>query len=946
MSLFTKIFGTSSQREVKAITPLVDKIESLEEEYKALTDQQLQAKTPEFKERLQNGETLDDILPEAFAACREAAWRVLGMRPYRVQLIGGIILHQGRIAEMKTGEGKTLVATLPAYLNALTGEGVHIVTVNDYLAKRDSEWMGKLYRWLGLNVGLIVQGIDGDARRRAYNADITYGTNNEYGFDYLRDNMVTYKDNMVQRGHAFAIVDEVDSILIDEARTPLIISGKGEDSSSLYTQVDRFVRTLHKSVVVELEDKVEADEQTDGDYVVDEKHKTCTLTAKGIQKAEEYFKVENLAAAENMTLAHHIDQAIKAYGVMQKDIDYVVKNGEVIIVDEFTGRLMIGRRYNEGLHQAIEAKEGVKIAAESKTLATITFQNYFRMYKKLSGMTGTAKTEATEFTEIYGLNIVTVPTNRPNIRKDYPDAVYKTVNGKYKAVIEQVLECHKNGQPVLVGTVSVEKSETLAKMLQKYTRDFNVLNAKNHEREAEIVAQAGKKGAITIATNMAGRGTDIMLGGNAEFMAKAQMRREHFCENLLDPEKPQDADPNAVELLLTEADGHGDTNDEKILAVRKRFEELYAQYKPAISAEAEEVRKAGGLFIIGTERHESRRIDNQLRGRAGRQGDPGASRFYLSLEDDLMRLFGGDRVSSLMDTLKLDEDTPIENRMITSTLESAQKKLEGRNFEIRKNVLKYDDVMNQQREIIYGQRRKVLDGEDISTEMHNMLRENIDSSCKQFLAGDVKDEWDFGALRRHYQGWLTTDADFHYTVADYDSLSQKGIADLLYDRGMQILQAKEVRYGAPVMRELERICLLKCVDRMWMDHIDNMDQLRQGIALRGYGQKDPVVEYRIEGFDMFDQMVDSIRESSIKMLLTIEVRQAGAAPKREQVAKPTGEGFVPGNGAPGVKGAPKGQPVRVIKIGRNDPCPCGSGLKWKKCTCAQYHPEGSNGGEN
>ena len=884
MSLAEKLFGSFSDRELKKINPITKKVLALETKYQPMSDAELQAQTPALKERLANGETLDDILPDAFAVCREAAWRVLGMKHFPVQIMGGIALHRGSIAEMQTGEGKTLVATLPAYLNALTGEGVHIVTVNDYLAKRDSEWMGKLYRWLGLNVGLIVQGIDGDARRRAYNADITYGTNNEYGFDYLRDNMVTYKDNMVQRGHAFAIVDEVDSILIDEARTPLIISGKGEDSSSLYTQVDRFVRTLHKSVVVELEDKLEADEQADGDYVVDEKHKTCTLTAKGIQKAEEYFKVENLAAAENMTLAHHIDQAIKAYGVMQKDIDYVVKNGEVIIVDEFT--------------------------------------------------------------EIYGLNIVTVPTNRPNIRKDYPDAVYKTVNGKYKAVIEQVLECHKNGQPVLVGTVSVEKSETLAKMLQKYTRDFNVLNAKNHEREAEIVAQAGKKGAITIATNMAGRGTDIMLGGNAEFMAKAQMRREHFCENLLDPEKPQDADPNAVELLLTEADGHGDTNDEKILAVRKRFEELYAQYKPAISAEAEEVRKAGGLFIIGTERHESRRIDNQLRGRAGRQGDPGASRFYLSLEDDLMRLFGGDRVSNLMDTLKLDEDTPIENRMITSTLESAQKKLEGRNFEIRKNVLKYDDVMNQQREIIYGQRRKVLDGEDISTEMHNMLRENIDSSCKQFLAGDVKDEWDFGALRRHYQGWLTTDADFHYTVADYDSLSQKGIADLLYDRGMQILQAKEVRYGAPVMRELERICLLKCVDRMWMDHIDNMDQLRQGIALRGYGQKDPVVEYRIEGFDMFDQMVDSIRESSIKMLLTIEVRQAGAAPKREQVAKPTGEGFVPGNGAPGVKGAHKGQPVRVIKIGRNDPCPCGSGLKWKKCTCAQYHPEGSNGGEN
>ena len=928
MSLAEKIFGTFSDRELKKINPITKKVLALEPKYQALSDADLQAQTPALKARLAGGETLDDILPDAFAVCREAAWRVLGMKHFPVQVTGGIALHRGAIAEMQTGEGKTLVATLPAYLNALTGEGVHIVTVNDYLAKRDSEWMGKLYR------------------RAAYNADITYGTNNEFGFDYLRDNMVTYKDNMVQRGHTYAIVDEVDSILIDEARTPLIISGRGEDSSSLYTQVDRFVRTLRKSVVVELEDKVETDEQTDGDYVVDEKHKTCTLTAKGIKKAEEYFRIENLAAAENMTLAHHIDQAIKAYGVMKKDIDYVVKNGEVIIVDEFTGRLMIGRRYNEGLHQAIEAKEGVKIAAESKTLATITFQNYFRMYKKLAGMTGTAKTEATEFTEIYGLNIVTVPTNRPNIRKDYPDAVYKTVNGKYRAVIEQVMECHKNGQPVLVGTVSVEKSETLAKMLQKHTRDFNVLNAKNHEREAEIVAQAGKKGAITIATNMAGRGTDIMLGGNVEFMAKAQMRKEHFCENLLSPEKPQDADPAAVEMLLAEANGHGDTEDANILAARNRFEELYAQYKPAVEAEAEEVRAAGGLFIIGTERHESRRIDNQLRGRAGRQGDPGASRFYLSLEDDLMRLFGGDRVSSLMDTLKLDEDTPIENRMITSTLESAQKKLEGRNFEIRKNVLKYDDVMNQQREIIYGQRRKVLDGEDISTEMHNMLRENIDSSCKQFLAGDVKDEWDFGALRRHYQGWLTTDADFHYTVADYDSLSVQGIADLLYDRGMDILNDKEQRYGPQLMRELERICLLKCVDRQWMDHIDNMDQLRQGIALRGYGQKDPVVEYRIEGFDMFDQMVDSIRESSIKMLLTIEVRGAGtAAPKREQVAKPTGEGFVPGNGAPGAKGAPKGQPIRVIKIGRNDPCPCGSGLKWKKCTCAQYHPNGSDGGE-
>ena len=922
MGLITKIFGTYSQRELKSIYPIADKIEALADEYKALTDAQLQAKTPEFKERLANGETLDDLLPEAFATVREAADRVLGLRPYRVQLIGGIVLHQGRIAEMKTGEGKTLVATLPSYLNALTGRGVHIVTVNDYLAKRDSEWMGKVHRFLGLSVGLIVHDLSKEERQAAYNADITYGTNNEMGFDYLRDNMAIYKNEQVQRGHNFAIVDEVDSILIDEARTPLIISGMGDKSTQLYDMAESLVARMKKYVVAEVDSKEEEAEDIDADYVVDEKAKTATLTARGIAKAEEFFNLENLSDPENSTIAHHINQATKAHGVMKRDVDYVIKDGEIIIVDEFTGRLMFGRRYSEGLHQAIEAKEHVSVQRESKTLATITFQNYFRLYQKLSGMTGTALTEEEEFATIY-----------------------KTVEGKYRAVIEQVMECHKNGQPVLVGTVSVEKSEILAKMLQRHTRDFNVLNAKNHEREAEIVAQAGKKGAITIATNMAGRGTDIMLGGNAEFMAKAQMRKEHFCENLLSPETPQDADPAAVELLLTEANGHGETTDANILAARQRFDQLYAQYKPAIDAEADEVRAAGGLFIIGTERHESRRIDNQLRGRAGRQGDPGASRFYLSLEDDLMRLFGGDRVSSLMNTLKIDEDTPIENRMITNTLESAQKKLEGRNFEIRKNVLKYDDVMNQQREIIYGQRRKVLDGEDISTEMHKMLRENIDSSCAQFLSGDVKDEWDFGALRRHYQGWLTTDADFHYTVADFDNLSQQGIADMLYDRGMQILQAKEVRYGAPVMRELERICLLKCVDRQWMDHIDNMDQLRQGIALRGYGQKDPVVEYRIEGFDMFDQMVDSIRESSVKMLLTIELRAAGSAPKREQVAKPTGEGFVPGNGAPGVKGSPKGQPVRVIKIGRNDPCPCGSGLKFKKCTCAQYHPTGNNGGE-
>ena len=964
MSLAEKLFGSFSDRELKKINPLTKQVLALEGKYQAMSDAELQAQTPVLKQKLADGKTLDDILPDAFAVCREAAWRVLGMKHFPVQVTGGIALHRGDIAEMQTGEGKTLVATLPAYLNALTGEGVHIVTVNDYLAKRDSEWMGKLYRWLGLSVGLIVQGMDGDARREAYNADITYGTNNEFGFDYLRDNMVTYKDNMVQRGHAYAVVDEVDSILIDEARTPLIISGRGEDSSSLYTQVDRFVRTLRKSVVVELEDKVETDEQADGDYVVDEKHKTCTLTAKGIKKAEEYFKIENLAAAENMTLAHHIDQAIKAYGVMQRDIDYVVKDGEVLIVDEFTGRLMIGRRYNEGLHQAIEAKEGVKIAAESKTLATITFQNYFRMYKKLSGMTGTASTEADEFSEIYGLNIVSIPTNKPRARKDLPDSVYKTVNGKYNAVIEQVAECHAKGQPVLVGTVSVEKSEALSKLLKKKGIEHNVLNAKQHEREAEIVAQAGKQGAVTIATNMAGRGTDIMLGGNVTYMAKAALKKElskELTANLAElkdayehekarakasgtelPTPPEAGIDAKLEMLMTECDGHAETEDAEILHARKRFEELCEEFTPEVKREAEVVRNAGGLFIIGTERHESRRIDNQLRGRAGRQGDPGASRFYLSLEDDLMRLFGGDRVQGLMGTLGIDENTPIENRMITSTIESAQKKLEGRNFEIRKNVLKYDDVMNQQREIIYGQRRKVLDGEDISAEMHNMLKENIESSCKQFLAGDVKDEWDFGALRRHYLGWLTTDADFHYTVADYDSISQESIADMLYQRGMDVLNDKEQRYGAPLMRELERICLLKCVDRQWMDHIDNMDQLRQGIVLRGYGQKDPVVEYRIEGFDMFDQMVDSIRESSVKMLLTIEVREAGKAPKREQVAKPTGEGYVPGNGAPGAKGAPKGQPVRVIKIGRNDPCPCGSGLKWKKCTCAKYHPEGSH----
>ena len=942
MSLITKLFGTFSDKELKRIQPITQKVLDLKPKYEALSDEELQAVTPALKQRLADGETLDDILPDAFAACREASRRVLGMEHFPVQITGGIVLHRACIAEMQTGEGKTLVATLPVYLNALAGKGVHVVTVNDYLARRDSEWMGKLYRFMGLTVGLVVHGVTAEGRKAAYRADITYGTNNEFGFDYLRDNMVVQKEQMVQRGHAYAIVDEVDSILIDEARTPLIISGSGGDSSALYQKADQFASRLKKSVVTELDDKEDQDTQVDGDYVVDEKRRTATLTQEGIKKAEAFFGVENITDADNMTLLHHINQAIKARGVMKRDIDYVVRDGEVIIVDEFTGRLMIGRRYNEGLHQAIEAKEGVKIAAESKTLATITFQNYFRMYKKLAGMTGTAKTEATEFTEIYGLNIVTVPTNRPRQRIDYPDAIYKTVNGKYNAVIQQVLECHQKGQPVLVGTVSVEKSETLAKMLQKYTRNFNVLNAKNHEREAEIVAQAGKKGAITIATNMAGRGTDIMLGGNAEFMAKAQMRKEHFCENLLNPEKPEDADPAAVEMLLTEANGHGDTEDANILAARRRFDELYAQCKPQIDAEAEEVRTAGGLFIIGTERHESRRIDNQLRGRAGRQGDPGASRFYLSLEDDLMRLFGGDRVSSLMDTLKIDEDTPIENRMITNTLESAQKKLEGRNFEIRKNVLKYDDVMNQQREIIYGQRRKVLNGEDVSASLHQMMEESIKASVAAFLAGDVAEDWDFAALRRHYLGWLCVESDFHYTTEQLNDLKREDVENMLLERGKKILAIKEQRYGAPIMREVERICLLRNVDLKWMDHIDNMDQLRQGIALRSYGQKDPVVEYRIEGFEMFDAMVESIREDTVKMLLTVELRTP-EAPKREQVAKPTGEGAVPSraNGQTG-QGQKGEAPRRVVKIGRNDPCPCGSGLKWKKCTCKEYHPDGVN----
>ena len=956
MSFFEKLFGSFSDKELKRINPLKDKVLALEPEMQKLTDEQLQAKTTEFKARLEKGETLDDLLPEAFAVCREADWRVLGMKPYPVQIIGGIVLHRACIAEMQTGEGKTLVATMPVYLNALTGKGVHVITVNDYLARRDSEWMGKVYRFLGLTVGLVVHGVEANDRKAAYAADVTYGTNNEFGFDYLRDNMVVYKANMVQRGHAYAIVDEVDSILIDEARTPLIISGKGEDSSVMYKRADDFAKTLKKSVIVELDDKVAAEEQVDGDYVVDEKRKTATLTESGVQKAEAFFHVENLADADNMSLRHYIDGAIKARGVMHRDIDYIVKEGEVIIVDEFTGRLMYGRRFNDGLHQAIEAKEGVTVAAESKTLATITFQNYFRMYDKLAGMTGTASTEADEFSEIYGLNIVSIPTNKPRARKDLPDSVYKTVNGKYNAVIEQVAECHAKGQPVLVGTVSVEKSEALSKLLKKKGIEHNVLNAKQHEREAEIVAQAGKQGAVTIATNMAGRGTDIMLGGNVSYMAKAALRKELSRDLTKDlaqlkdeyehakarakaagtelPTPPEETIDAQLEHLMTECDGHAETEDAAVLHARQRFEELCEEFEPEIKREAAAVREAGGLFIIGTERHESRRIDNQLRGRAGRQGDPGASRFFLSLEDDLMRIFGGERVQNLMDSLGLEEDVPIENKLITNTIESAQKKLEASNFAIRKQVLQYDDVMNQQREIIYKQRQMVLDGEDISDKLHEMMRQSIDDACTNYLNGETADDWDFAGLRRHFMNWLCLPSDFNYTKDQLEDLTKEGIADELYKRGMDILTAKEKKYGSKTMRELERICLLRNVDSKWMDHIDNMDQLKQGMGLRGYGQHDPVVEYRIEGFAMFDEMIASIREDAVHMLLTIEIRQQNAEPKREQIAKPTGEG------APTQAGTKGAAPVRVTKIGRNDPCPCGSGLKWKKCTCAKFHPEG------
>ena len=920
MGLLKKLFGTTSEREVKAISPIVDKIEALDAEYSALTDEQLQAKTQEFKDRYQNGESLDDLLPEAFAACREAAWRVLGMKPYRVQLIGGIILHQGRIAEMKTGEGKTLVATLPAYLNALTGRGVHIVTVNDYLAKRDSEWMGKVYRFMGLTVGLVIHGVMGADKHRAYAADITYGTNNEFGFDYLRDNMAIYKQEMVQRDHAFAIVDEVDSILIDEARTPLIISGQGDESTQLYTIVDNFVARLKCKVVASVDTKEEEDPNEDADYIVDEKARTVTLTANGIAKAEKAFNLENLADPENTTLSHHINQAIRARGLMKRDIDYVVKDGEVIIVDEFTGRLMFGRRYSEGLHQAIEAKEGVTVARESKTLATITFQNYFRLYDKLSGMTGTAMTEEDEFNGTYSLDVVEIPTNKPLARIDHHDVVYKNEVGKYRAIINQIKECHEKGQPVLVGTVSIEKSELLSGLLKKAGVKHNVLNAKNHEKEAEIVAQAGKFGAVTVATNMAGRGTDIMLGGNAEFLAKNDLRKAGLTDD-----------------LIAEATGFAETDNQDILNARKMFSEAEAKYKAEIKPEADKVREVGGLFILGTERHESRRIDNQLRGRAGRQGDPGESRFYLSLEDDIMRLFGSERVMGMMEKLGVDEDTPIEQKMLTNAIESAQKQVESKNFQQRKNVLEYDDVMNTQREVIYKQRRQVLDGEDMKASMENMIRTTIHNAIHGRM-GELKhmDAESFREALAPFRGVFLLPDELKLTDEELQKYSAEDLCSLVEERAFDVYQKKEQVLGSPLMREVERVMMLRVVDEYWMDHLDNMTELRQGIGLRAYGQEDPVVAYKREGYEMFEEMIAAIQEETVRrvFIVRIQAKNGEGSVERKRVAKVTGT-------SGGGDGSVKQQPTvhKGVKIGRNDPCPCGSGLKWKKCTCKEYHPD-------
>ena len=960
MNFLKAMFGNYSKREVKRIQPIADKVLALESKYAAMSESELKNQTTVLKERLANGETTDDILPDAFAACREASWRVLGMKHFPVQVLGGIVLHQGRIAEMKTGEGKTLVATLPAYLNALTGNGVHIVTVNDYLARRDSEWMGKLYKYMGLKVGLIVHDLENSLRKEAYAADITYGTNNELGFDYLRDNMVVYKENKVQRGHAFAIVDEVDSILIDEARTPLIISGKGDKSTDLYEKADVFAKTLKLQRFTELDSKEDMEayyEENGIDYVVDEKQKTATLTQLGVKKAEEHFGLENLTDPENLTISHHINQAIKANGVMKLDVDYVVKDGEVIIVDEFTGRLMYGRRFNEGLHQAIEAKEGVKVQSESKTLATITFQNYFRLYGKLSGMTGTGQTESEEFQEIYKLDVVEVPTNKPVIRKDLPDSVFKTERGKFNAVIDQIVEANQKGQPVLVGTISIEKSELLSKLLKRRGVKHNVLNAKQHDKEAEIVAQAGKYGAVTIATNMAGRGTDIILGGNAEYMAKASMRKQGYPEELIE-----------------EATGYAETDNEEILEARKTFRELNDKYKEEIKDEADRVREAGGLMIIGTERHESRRIDNQLRGRSGRQGDPGVSRFFLSTEDDLMRLFGGDRMKAMMERMNVDEDTPIENKMLSNIIESSQEKVELRNFGIRKDVLQYDDVLNRQREIIYGQRDQVLNGEDLHDTVLKMVSDSVDTSIAHYLPEGPRENWNYQSLVDYYKGWIISDEKrYAFDKEDLEDREPSEIGDMIKEDAYEIFKANEELLPAETIREMERVYLLKAVDTHWMAHIDAMDQLKAGIRLRSYGQHDPVVEYRLEGFDMFDEMIENIREDTMKMMLImpkrvyeIQKRQeaieaarkaaeaaAAAAHKvmlekegekekaqsqpsaveaalkreqvaREQVAQPTrtsGDGTDTAN-----KTVRKGK-----KVGRNDPCPCGSGKKYKKC---------------
>ena len=906
MGLMTKLFGTYSDRELKAIYPLVDKVEALEDEYRALTDAQLRAKTDEFKERYAQGESLDDLLPEAFATVREAADRVLGLRPYRVQLVGGVVLHQGRIAEMKTGEGKTLVATLPAYLNALTGKGVHIVTVNDYLAKRDSEWMGKVHRFLGLKVGLIIHGLNTKERQEAYAADITYGTNNEMGFDYLRDNMCIYSSELVQRGHAFAIVDEVDSILIDEARTPLIISGQGEKSTQLYDMAEMLVSRMRKRVVAEVDAKEEESETEEADYIVDEKAKTATLTARGIAKAEEFFHLDNLSDPENSTISHHINQAIKAHGVMKRDIDYVVKDGEVIIVDEFTGRLMFGRRYSAGLHQAIEAKEHVSVNSENKTLATITFQNYFRLYGKLSGMTGTAMTEQEEFGTIYNLDIIEIPTNRPVARVDHHDAVYKTMEGKYRAVIAQVKECHEKGQPVLVGTVSIEKNETLSRLLTREGIRHNVLNAKNHEKEAEIVAQAGKLGSVTVATNMAGRGTDIMLGGNAEYLAKADLVKAGYSEE-----------------VITDATGYAETDNQEILEARALFAERMAHHKSIISQEAEKVRAAGGLFIIGTERHDSRRIDNQLRGRAGRQGDPGESRFYISLEDDLLRLFGGERIQNMMEKIALDEDTPLESKMLTKAIENSQTTVESRNFQSRKSVLEYDDVMNKQREIIYGQRRQVLDGKDIQETILTMMHTTIGNEVGMAFGEKTHlDEAGYQELLRSLEGqFFPKDA---VAIPDAASLSSDELTERFCEAAEKTYEAKEAEVTSPIMRELERVILLRVVDEYWMDHIDAMDDLKQGIRLRAYANTDPIVAYKQESLSMFEEMIAAIQAETVRRLFSVRLRKDEEV-KRERVAKATVEN-VGGDGT-----TPKKQPRKVTKIGRNDPCPCGSGKKYKNC---------------